>query len=161
MTTFIYERLETPLGSMVLVADEQGLCRAEFQDGRNAVHLSPEWRHMPNAFRTHRAQLLAYFAGELTQFEFPLAPKGTAFQQEVWQALLKIPYGQTRSYQQQAVEIQRPKAVRAVGHANGRNPLAIIIPCHRILGSNGKLTGYAGGLERKAALLQLEGALGE
>ena len=103
-------------------------------------------------------QLDEYFAGRRQRFELPLAPQGTAFQQAVWQALLQIPFGQTRCYSALAAEIERPKAVRAVGAANGANPIAIIIPCHRVIGSDGSLTGYAGGLPRKALLLKLEGA---
>ena len=101
-------------------------------------------------------QLTAYFAGELHRFDLPLAPNGTPFQQDCWQQLLQIPYGETRSYAWQANAMEKPKATRAVGAANGRNPIAIIIPCHRVIGSNGRLTGYAGGLDIKQALLALE-----
>ncbi|PAS30562.1 cysteine methyltransferase, partial [Vibrio cholerae] len=97
-----------------------------------------------------------YFSGQRTQFELPLAASGTAFQQSVWHALCKIPYGEIWSYQQLAEAIGNPKAVRAVGLANGKNPISIIVPCHRVVGKNGQLTGYAGGLERKAFLLELE-----
>ena len=105
------------------------------------------------------AELEAYFAGKRKQFTLPLLPKGTAFQQKVWNALLAIPYGQTRSYKQIASAIGQPKACRAVGMANNKNPLAIVIPCHRVIGSNGRMVGYASGLDRKANLLQLEGIL--
>lgn len=104
-------------------------------------------------------QLTAYFAGERQVFDLPLAPRGTAFQQRVWQALRDIPYGETRSYQQIAETIGNAKAVRAVGMANHRNPLLIVIPCHRVIGSRGQLTGYAAGLDKKEWLLQLEGSL--
>ncbi|NCO45642.1 MAG: methylated-DNA--[protein]-cysteine S-methyltransferase, partial [Vibrio sp.] len=101
-------------------------------------------------------QLDEYFSGKRTIFTLPLAAKGTEFQQSVWQALCKIPYGETWNYQQIAEAIGNPKAVRAVGLANGRNPISIIVPCHRVIGKSGKLTGYAGGLNRKASLLELE-----
>ncbi len=104
-------------------------------------------------------QLAEYFSGLRTIFDLPLAPAGTPFQQKVWQALCDIPYGATCSYKDIAVAIDNPKGVRAVGLANGKNPIAIVIPCHRVIGANGKLTGYAGGLDRKATLLELEGAL--
>ena len=103
------------------------------------------------------AQLSEYFAGTRTHFTLPLAPQGTQFQQRVWQALCNIPYGETCSYGDIAKRIENPKGVRAVGLANGKNPIAIVVPCHRVIGANGKLTGYAGGLERKAGLLKLEG----
>ena len=106
-----------------------------------------------------KAQLSEYFAGTRQEFTLPLSPKGTPFQQKVWAALQTIPYGQTRSYGEIARQIGSPKAARAVGMANHHNPIAILIPCHRVVGQNGALTGYAGGLERKKALLQLEGCL--
>jgi methylated-DNA-[protein]-cysteine S-methyltransferase len=104
-------------------------------------------------------QLRAYFAGELRDFDVPLDMQGTAFQKRVWNELLRIPYGETRSYMQIAVAVEAPKAVRAVGAANGSNPIPIIVPCHRVIGSSGKLTGYGGGLPLKKRLLELEGAL--
>ena len=103
-------------------------------------------------------QLSAYFAGEPVTFDLPLLPTGTAFQQQVWQQLCKIPYGETCSYGDLASDLNNPKAVRAVGAANGKNPISIIVPCHRVIGANGTLTGYAGGLDRKAWLLNLENA---
>jgi len=103
-------------------------------------------------------QLAEYFEGRLIDFDLPLAPEGTEFERQVWDALLTIPYGQVRSYKDIAVQLGRPKACRAVGRANGLNPISIIIPCHRVIGSDGRLTGYAGGLEFKEALLQLEGS---
>lgn len=103
-----------------------------------------------------QAQLNAYFAGELQKFRLPLAPSGTLFQQRCWQALQEIPYGQTRTYSQQATAVGSPKATRAVGMANHRNPLPILIPCHRVIGKNGQLTGYAGGMPVKQFLLSLE-----
>lgn len=105
------------------------------------------------------AQLNEYFAGTRRAFELPIAPSGSDFQRRVWRALLDIPYGETRSYKDQAIAVGDLKAIRAVASANGQNPIAIIIPCHRVIGSDGSLTGYAGGLERKRKLLELEGAL--
>lgn len=105
------------------------------------------------------AQLQEYFAGQRKEFSLPLSPKGTAFERQVWKELLKIPFGQTRTYGQLAQNLGNPKACRAVGRANGLNPISIFIPCHRVIGANGKLTGYAGGLEMKEKLLKLEGAL--
>jgi methylated-DNA-[protein]-cysteine S-methyltransferase len=110
-------------------------------------------------FEKTKQQLDGYFAGERDHFSVPIAAEGTPFQQSVWQALTRIPFGETWSYQQLADEIGNPKAVRAVGLANGKNPVSIIVPCHRVIGKNGKLTGYAGGVERKSALLKLEGIL--
>jgi methylated-DNA-[protein]-cysteine S-methyltransferase len=104
------------------------------------------------------AQLAAYFAGELTEFDLPLAPRGTAFQRRVWRALLDIPYGETASYGEVAAAVGRPDAVRAVGATNGRNPIAVIVPCHRVIGADGTLVGYGGGLPRKRLLLELEAA---
>lgn len=105
-----------------------------------------------------RRQLAEYFAGERNDFDLPLAPRGTEFERRVWQALAAIPYGQTRSYSEVARSIGRPQACRAVGRANGRNPIAVVIPCHRVIGSDGSLTGYGGGLDLKRFLLDLEGA---
>lgn len=119
----------------------------------------PDALAAPSALTEQAAkQLEAYFAGQLTQFDLPLAAAGTEFQQQVWQALCTIPYGTTVSYQTIANSIAKPKAVRAVGMANSRNPIAIVIPCHRVIGANGTLTGYAGGLDKKEALLRLEGS---
>lgn len=113
----------------------------------------------PSAFRDVADQLAAYFAGELTEFDLALDPSGTPFQLTVWAALRTIPYGQTRSYADIARQIGSPTASRAVGLANGRNPISIIVPCHRVIGANGSLTGYGGGIERKRALLDLESPL--
>jgi methylated-DNA-[protein]-cysteine S-methyltransferase len=121
---------------------------------------APHWRRDPEALRAAAEQLRSYFAGELTGFDLPLAPSGTDFQQRVWAALREIPYGRTVSYAELAVAVGRPGAARAVGAANGRNPIAIVIPCHRVIGSAGALTGYGGGLDRKRLLLDLEAAAG-
>ncbi|MEM9064588.1 MAG: methylated-DNA--[protein]-cysteine S-methyltransferase [Planctomycetota bacterium] len=141
--------IETGLGPLTLVAHEDGLARAEFG--------APPRSSEPCAVTEAAAcQLLAYFRAELTVFEVPLAPIGTDFQRAVWRELLNIPFGETRSYSQVAAAIGRPNASRAVGAANGANPIAIFIPCHRVIGQQGGLTGYAGGLERKRVLLDLE-----
>jgi methylated-DNA-[protein]-cysteine S-methyltransferase len=114
------------------------------------------WVEDPNAFGEVVEQLEAYFAGDLTDFDVPLRLEGTAFQKEVWQALLDIPYGETRSYGWLAAHIGRPGAARAVGLANGHNPVGIVVPCHRVIGANGSLVGYGGGIDRKRTLLDLE-----
>jgi methylated-DNA-[protein]-cysteine S-methyltransferase len=120
------------------------------------VEPDPAWVESAAPFGEPIRQLKAYFAGTLRQFDLPLAPAGTPFQQTVWQALREIPYGETVSYGQLARGIGRPAAVRAVGAANGRNPLAIVVPCHRVIGSDGRLVGYGGGLPAKSMLLELE-----
>lgn len=143
--------LVTGMGQLNVEASESGI---------EAVYFStPDQRAQRPNLHTRLAceQLIAYFSQQLRVFELSLSAKGTAFQQSVWQALNQIPYGQTCSYQDIANQIGNPKAVRAVGAANGRNPIAIIVPCHRVIGKNGTLTGYAGGMDRKAKLLALEG----
>jgi methylated-DNA-[protein]-cysteine S-methyltransferase len=143
--------VDTPIGRLLLIADAGGLSRVEFGAPTARRSSAPPF---PEA----EAQLRAYFAGELERFELPLAPGGTAFQRTVWDALAGVPYGSTTSYSELAVRIGRPSACRAVGAANGRNPLPVIVPCHRVVGAAGELTGYGGGLERKRLLLALEGA---
>ena len=145
---------ESPVGPLTLMSDGAALTHCEFENPRYPFAVAP--RGEDKVIARARKQLDAYFAGKLRTFDLPLAPQGTPFQQRVWAALLKIPYGATRSYGQQALAIGSPKAVRAVGLANGRNPIAIIIPCHRVIGANGGLTGYGGGMARKRLLLDLE-----
>lgn len=148
----------SPLGPMVLAATEAGLAGVWF-DGQRHQPDPSGWQHAPGhpVLQQAQAQLAAYFAGERHSFDLPLDLRpGTAFQQSVWRALLAIPYGRTQSYGALSVAIGKPAAVRAVGGAVGRNPLSIIVPCHRVVGAQGALTGYAGGLERKTALLQRE-----
>ncbi len=145
---------ESPVGPLTLMSDGKALTHCEFEDPRYPFEVAP--RGEDAIIAKARRQLDAYFAGKLRAFDLPLAPRGTDFQQRVWTALLTIPYGVTRSYGQQAAAIGSPKAVRAVGLANGRNPIAIIIPCHRVIGANGSLTGYGGGMARKRLLLDLE-----
>ena len=143
--------IETPIGPLLLDAEDGRLSRVEFA-------ASAETRSSEPVLLDAETQLRAYFAGELRRFDLPLAPRGTAFQLSVWDALLEIPYGATTSYSELAAAIGRPNACRAVGAANGRNPLAVIVPCHRVIGAAGGLTGYGGGLERKRMLLALEAA---
>jgi methylated-DNA-[protein]-cysteine S-methyltransferase len=155
-------RTDSPLGPITLAASDQGLCGAWFDDQQHGPsdadrqHWQPDAQHL---LLNHAAnQLHAYFAGQLRTFDIPLdLSAGTPFQQSVWAALLHIPSGQSQSYGDLARRLNNPKAVRAVGAAVGRNPVGIIVPCHRILGAGGQLTGYAGGLWRKQALLKLEG----
>jgi methylated-DNA-[protein]-cysteine S-methyltransferase len=152
----VYTNMESPAGPLLLAANEQGLSMLAFADGRRRILPQPDWRRDDAAFAEVIRQLRAYFGGKLTKFELPLALQGTPFQLRVWNALCAIPYGTTTSYGELAKQIGQPKAVRAVGLANGANPIAIIVPCHRVIGSNGKLTGYGGGLPLKENLLALE-----
>jgi len=151
-----YRFLDTPIGQLLLAADAGGLRRIVFMNGRRREPFDPAWRQHPAAFDDAVSQLEEYFAGKRRQFALPLAPEGPPFQQRVWNALLDIPYGSTVSYGQLAATIGQPKASRAVGLANGSNPLPIVIPCHRVIGTNGTLTGYGGGLAIKQRLLALE-----
>ena len=152
-----YHIHNTPLGDVMLTATEQGLSALSFQAGGAAIDTLEDHQYHPEKFTQVCQQLDEYFAGTRQQFDVALVPKGSAFRQKVWQALIKIPYGVTISYSELAKQINNEKAVRAVGSANGANPLALIIPCHRVIGSNGRLTGYAGGLELKQKLLAHEG----
>jgi methylated-DNA-[protein]-cysteine S-methyltransferase len=152
----VHTRIDSPVGRLTLVASEGGLCGLFMTDQRRCPSAEKlgrrDWRPFPAVID----QLRAYFAGELTTFDMPLAAVGTPFQRSVWAALRRIPYGETRSYGQLALTLGRPEAARAVGAANGANPLGIIVPCHRVVGADGSLTGYGGGLERKRFLLELE-----
>lgn len=151
-----YCYLETPVGELILAGDEDALRMVEFPVGAVRREPAPDWVHSEKPFGNALRQLSEYFAGELTSFKLNLQPGGTAFQLQVFAELQKIPYGTTTSYGEIARRIGRPKAVRAVGAANGRNPIPIIIPCHRVIGSNGSLTGFGGGIAVKEALLRLE-----
>lgn len=151
-----YAWMETPVGRLLIAADEVGLRKVLFARGRSEVQPQPGWRNNATHLAEVVRQLRAYFAGKLRQFDLPLAPEGTAFQQRVWRELRKIPYGETISYGELARRIGNPKGSRAVGLANGANPISIVIPCHRVIGNNGKLTGYGGGLKTKEWLLALE-----
>ena len=157
----VQTRYDSPLGPMIVAATERGLAGLWFE-GQRHLPDSGGWPHVPGhpVLREAVAQLSDYFAGRRSQFDLPLDLQGgTAFQQSVWQALLAIPSGRTTSYGDLSQRVGRPSAVRAVGAAVGRNPVSIVVPCHRVLGRDGSLTGYAGGLERKSALLGLEGAI--
>lgn len=150
--------LESPVGKLRLIASEQALLAVLWQHegfDRVKIETGSEAPEHPVLQQTS-AQLKAYFARELTHFELPLAPEGTEFQLRVWKALQDIPYGETISYGELARRLGDPKASRAVGAANGKNPISIIVPCHRVIGASGKLTGFGGGLEAKARLLALE-----
>lgn len=155
-----YSILPSPLGDLLLIGDGQALTGlyVETEDRRLSIDTALE--RADGEFRTVRAELLRYFAGDLETFSVPLAPRGTPFQREVWQALLCIPYGERRSYGQIAAAIGRPGAARAVGLANGRNPISLIVPCHRVIGQDKSLTGYGWGLPRKDWLLTHEAAKG-
>jgi methylated-DNA-[protein]-cysteine S-methyltransferase len=147
--------MESPTGKLLLAADEAGLRTILFADGHEPATPRPHWREGLTPLRETIRQLRAWFAGELREFQLPLAPEGAAFYQRVWCELRNIPYGETISYGELARRIGSPNASRAVGRANGANPIPIVIPCHRVIGSNGKLTGYGGGLPRKEFLLAL------
>jgi methylated-DNA-[protein]-cysteine S-methyltransferase len=146
----------SPLGPLLLAADHSGLRHIDFMNGRHEVRPNPSWRHDASPFGEAVRQLQAYFAGQLETFDLALSPQGTPFQLAVWRLLCEIPYGQTISYGELARRLGNPNAARAVGLANGSNPIPIVIPCHRVIGSNGKLTGYGGGLPIKEKLLALE-----
>src|ERR1700693_1450183 len=156
MSEIRYAYCDGLLGKMLLVADERGLRSMNFPGSKRAERTQTEWREDGAGFAEAIRQLRAYFAGELTDFDLPLALEGTEFQLRVWQSLRGIPYGETISYGQLATRLGNPKASRAVGLANGSNPIPIIVPCHRVLGSDGSLVGYGGGLENKRILLALE-----
>lgn len=150
---------ETPVGRLTLVATDQGLAAILWENDRPSrvrLNIEGEENGHPVLVETER-QLAEYFGGRRKAFDLKLDVSGTAFQREVWNALLTIPFGETRSYGQIATQIGNPRAVRAVGAANGRNPLSIVAPCHRVVGSTGALTGFAGGLDVKERLLALEG----
>ncbi|MEO7916692.1 MAG: methylated-DNA--[protein]-cysteine S-methyltransferase [Dokdonella sp.] len=151
-----YDIIDTPLGQMTLVGDESALIHIDLPEARRPLHRSVVWKHDAQRFVEERRQFDRYFAGASTTFDLPLAMRGTPFQQEVWSALCNIRYGEAISYAELARRINRPKASRAVGLANGANPLAIIVPCHRVIGANGSLTGYGGGMDAKRWLLDLE-----
>ncbi len=146
----------SPVGALLLVHDEKGLCRLQFQDGAHPLDINENWKKRRTPFLDVIKQLEQYFAGRLQRFTLPLSLEGTEFQRAVWRALKTIPHGKTASYGTIAKKIGNPKASRAVGAANGQNPVSIIVPCHRVIGANGKLVGYGGGLPIKTALLELE-----
>lgn len=155
-TPVYHATIESPIGPLLLAGDRHVLRVLWFGAGRKAQGARPGWIEAPDEFRDAAAQLREYFAGRRTRFELAVAPAGTPFQQTVWRALQDIPYGETTSYGELARRIGDVKASRAVGLANGANPIAIVIPCHRVIGANGSLTGFGGGLPTKRALLDLE-----
>jgi methylated-DNA-[protein]-cysteine S-methyltransferase len=158
MSTIRCTTLDTPLGALLLAASERGLRGIWFDGQRHFAGRDPAWQSDPRSpvLREAAAQLDAYFAGRLRRFDLPLDPVGTRFQRAIWRAISSVPYGATQSYGALATAAGAPGAARAAGAATGRNPLGIVVPCHRIVGAQGALTGYAGGVERKRALLALE-----
>ncbi|MDB5054864.1 MAG: [Fe-S]-binding protein [Bacilli bacterium] len=166
LNSIYYEEISSPIGPLVLCATENGLCHIEFATYKEAEEILHKWSRKllgHERYIRDRAvlgqvieQLKNYFSGALVHFNLPLDMQGTIFQRNVWQALTTIPYGETRSYKQIAEEIGNPNAVRAVGGANNRNPLPIIVPCHRVIGANGEMVGYGGGLPIKQFLLDHE-----
>ena len=156
--TLFYKEIKSPVGQLKLVANSNALVAVLWEKERpnrvklDEMSLDPQHTILIEAER----QLSEYFAGKRTQFDLPLQPDGTEFQKKVWRALREIPFGENKSYQDLARAVGSPKASRAVGAANGKNPLSIVVPCHRVIGANGALTGFAGGLETKATLLALE-----
>ena len=151
-----YTECDSPVGRLRLAGDGHALTLLDLPSGRSMRQPDPAWQRDAAPFAEALRQLRAYFAGDLHTFSLALAPAGTPFQHRVWDALLEIPYGATASYRDIAIAIGKPSAVRAVGLANGRNPIPIVIPCHRVIGSDGSLTGYGGGLGVKRFLLELE-----
>jgi methylated-DNA-[protein]-cysteine S-methyltransferase len=170
MKKYHADRIPSPFGDVWAVVDDDGaLVRLDFEGGRSAPRDREDleaWFEARGAFvqwnkarlRPVARQLNAYFRGKRTSFDLPVAPEGTPFQRKVWKALQRIPFGKTLSYGQLAKRVGSPGAARAVGRANATNPVSVVIPCHRVIGSNGSLTGYGGGMERKRGLLELEGA---
>jgi methylated-DNA-[protein]-cysteine S-methyltransferase len=152
----LYTSFESPIGELLAVGDGRALHGLYMQEGRTAVAVRAGWERAYEAFAEVRAQLADYFAGRRRAFDLPLAMSGSPFQRRVWRALQNIPYGETISYGEVALRIGVPSASRAVGVANGRNPVSVIVPCHRVIGADGGLTGYGGGVERKRFLLDLE-----
>ena len=155
-TNRIFSIYDSPVGPLALSGDRDALTGLRFAD---RVSAPDDSLHDDARFAEERRQLGEYFAGTRTAFDFPLKLEGNAFERRVWEALQAIPYGTTTTYGELAARLGAPEAARAVGAANGRNPIAIVVPCHRVIGASGKLTGYGGGLERKRALLAHEGAL--
>jgi methylated-DNA-[protein]-cysteine S-methyltransferase len=156
MSLITYTTIESPVGPLLLAGDERGLRRVSFLNSKRSAPLQPDWKQDRGPFTEVIRQLQEYFGGALKDFDLPLSLEGTEFQLRVWRSLRTIRYGETISYGQLAQRIDKPDAVRAVGLANGCNPIPIIIPCHRVIGSDGSLTGFGGGLPNKKKLLALE-----
>ncbi len=153
-----YARFRSPLGTVEVTADSRGLCEVRFVGAEPPRAPAAEWRRGGQLVELAVAELEQYFAGHRREFDLPLAPTGSSFDCEVWRALGEVPFGVTVSYGELGARVGRPRAARAVGSAVHRNPIAIVVPCHRVIGSDGRLVGYAAGLERKAKLLTLEHA---
>ena len=153
MSTTAYTVVDSPIGEILLTAEDGALTRLYM----SPFHLDSAWEPDPDALAEPVRQLAEYFAGERRDFDLRLAPEGTPFERSVWEELRRIPFGETRSYGEIAQAIGRPGAARAVGRANGANPIPIVVPCHRVIGSDGSLTGFGGGLEAKSRLLEIEG----
>jgi methylated-DNA-[protein]-cysteine S-methyltransferase len=154
-----YSYIETPVGLLLTSRTDAGIASISFTKRGEPVSPAADWERDDALFDDVREQMASYFGGHLTLFELPLDPAGTEFQRDVWRALLDIPYGATRSYADIARAVGRPTAFRAVGAANGANPLPIVVPCHRVIGSNGALTGFGGGMQVKQRLLALESGM--
>ncbi len=160
-TTTIYWTVDSPIGELLMTGDGERLQRLHMQGGRRPTRVGADWVRDSEPFADLCDQLDQYFAGERREFDADLDPQGSEFELHVWRALRQIPYGETESYGALAERIGHPGSARAVGTANGRNPIAVVIPCHRVIGADGSLTGYAGGLERKRLLLDLEAPLAQ
>lgn len=160
MTTY-YQLHDSPVGELLLISNGEALTALHMTAGKYVPSVNVDWvlGETRPVLRQTRHELDEYFSGKRRVFSLPLAPSGTEFQKLAWIALTKIPFGEKRTYGQQAAIIGRPKAVRAIGAANGKNPIGIVVPCHRVIGADGTLTGYAGGLHNKEFLLKLEGIL--
>jgi methylated-DNA-[protein]-cysteine S-methyltransferase len=154
--TILYTQINSPIGELLLLGDGHALSGLYMQDGRKPMAIAPSWRRQPDAFADVAVQLSEYFAAGRTSFQIALTTHGTPFQRGVWRALQDIGYGETVSYSELARRVGQPSAYRAVGLANGCNPISVIVPCHRVIGADGTLTGYGGGIERKRLLLDLE-----
>ncbi len=153
----VYDVMETDIaGTLTLAGDDRGLRHIIFEEEKDQTAVDDSWKRDSDFLAPVRRQLQSYFAGELRTFDLPLAPRGTEFQRKVWECLKEIPYGELVAYRWVAERIGAPRAVRAVGGANGRNPLPIVVPCHRVIGSDGTLTGFGGGLTIKQRLIELE-----
>lgn len=154
-----WSEISTPVGPVTIISDGRAITCVSMRPATDVLARPGEWVEDDARLTAAREQLAAYFKGELRQFSLPLAPRGTPFQVQVWTALSRIPYGETRSYGALAASIGQPGSARAVGAANRTNPIGIIVPCHRVIGADGSLTGYAGGIERKKFLLEHEAAV--
>jgi methylated-DNA-[protein]-cysteine S-methyltransferase len=156
MEPLLHASVESPIGELLLVGDGEALRGLYMQDGARPMRIEAGWKSATEPFEAVSEQLGQYFAGERVEFDLPLRATGSPFNRRVWRALEEIPYGQTISYGELAGRIDPPGEPRAVGAANGRNPISIVVPCHRVIGADGTLTGYGGGIERKRFLLELE-----